>query len=58
MQGQDIALLLKLGLSSGKSALAKDLARDLYLSPSEVSKSLQRSREAGLVYLSGAEIYE
>jgi len=55
MQGQDIAILLKLSLSNGKSVLAKDLARDLYLSPSEISKSLQRSRDAGLLYLSGAE---
>jgi hypothetical protein len=54
MQGQDIALLLKLSLSK-ETTLSKDLARELYLSPSEVSKSLQRSKEAGLLYLSGAE---
>jgi hypothetical protein len=51
MQGQDIALLLKLSLTKDMSVLSKDLARELYLSPSEVSKSLQRSREAGLVYI-------
>lgn len=55
MQGQDIGILLKLSLSSGKSVLAKNLARDLYISPSEISKSLQRSKEAGLVYLNGTE---
>jgi hypothetical protein len=55
MQGQDIALLLKLSLTKDMSVLSKDLARELYLSPSEVSKSLQRSREAGLVYIAEKE---
>ena len=55
MQGQDIAVLLKLSLSQEKPALSKDLARELYLSPSEISKSLQRSREAGLLYVGGPE---
>ena len=54
MQGQDIAILLKLSLVHGRSMLSKDLSRELFLSPSEVSKSLQRSREAGLIYLDGA----
>ena len=31
--------------------LSKDLALELFLSPSEISKSLQRSREASLIYL-------
>ncbi len=55
MQGQDIALLLKLALTKDKPILAKELARQLYLSPSEISKSLQRGREAGLLYLAGTE---
>ncbi len=55
MQGQDIVLLLKLVLAKGKPILSKDLARELFLSPSEISKSLQRSREAGLIYLSDTE---
>ena len=55
MQGQDIALLLKLSLVKGKSALSKDLARELFLSPSEISKSLQRSRAAGLIYLNNGD---
>jgi hypothetical protein len=55
MQGQDIAILLKLALRKGNSMLSKDLASELFLSPSEVSKSLQRSREAGLIYLGDAE---
>ncbi|SDE99804.1 hypothetical protein SAMN05444167_1073 [Terriglobus roseus] len=37
-------------LAKGKPTLSKDLARELFLSPSEVSKSLQRSREAGLLH--------
>lgn len=55
MQGQDIAILLKLSLAKGKPTLSKDLARELFLSPSEISKSLQRSREAGLIYLSDTD---
>jgi hypothetical protein len=55
MQGQDIALLLKLALEREKPIQSKELARQLYLSPSEISKSLQRSREAGLLYLAGTE---
>ena len=55
MQGQDIAILLKLALAEGKPTLSRDLARELFLSPSEISKSLQRSREAGLIYLSNSE---
>ena len=55
MQGQDIAVLLKLSLMKGKPTLSKDVARELFLSPSEISKSLQRSREAGLIYLSNTD---
>lgn len=55
MQGQDIAILLKLSLAKGKPALSKDLARELFLSPSEISKSLQRSRAAGLIYLNDGD---
>lgn len=55
MQGQDIAILLKLYLMKGRPTLSKDLAHELFLSPSEISKSLQRSRGAGLIYLSGTD---
>lgn len=55
MQGQDIAVLLKLALAKGKSPLSKDLSRELFLSPSEITKSLKRSRDAGLIYLSATE---
>lgn len=55
MQGQDIAVLLKLVLANGEPQLSKNLAFELCLSPSEISKSLQRSREVGLVYLNGSE---
>ena len=51
MQGQDIALLLRLALPDGQSRLSKDIAADLFLSPSEVSKSLKRSEQFGLIYL-------
>lgn len=55
MQGQDIAVLLRLLLPDGKTRLSKDIATDLFLSPSEVSKSLKRSEEAGLIYLGSGE---
>ena len=51
MQGQDIALLLRLALPDGQSRLSKDIAADLFLSPSEVSKSLKRSEQSGLIYM-------
>jgi hypothetical protein len=44
MLGQDIALLLKLSLQEGPRVLSKKLASELFLSPSEVSKSLYRSK--------------
>ena len=44
-------MLLKISLLRERPMLAKDLAREMFLSPSEISKSLQRSRGAGLVYL-------
>lgn len=55
MLGQDIALLLKLSLSEGSRVLSKKLADELFLAPSEVSKSLGRCRDAGLLYLSDLE---
>lgn len=55
MQGQDIAVLLRLSLPDGQTRLSKDIAADLFLSPSEVSKSLKRSVDAGLIYLGDGE---
>lgn len=55
MQGQDIALLLKLVSLNEPMVPSKDLAASLYLSPSEVSKSLKRCVAAGLLYISGSE---
>jgi hypothetical protein len=53
--GQDVALLLKLSLKDGSRVMAKDLAQELCLSPSEVSKSLSRCNVAGLLYISDLE---
>ena len=55
MQGQDIALLLKLATLNEPAVPSKELAASLFISPSEVSKSLKRSVEAGLLYVSGPE---
>ncbi len=48
MRPQDIAVLLKIIISHA-DWLNKTIAKDLFLSPSEVSYSLQRSALAGLV---------
>jgi hypothetical protein len=55
MQGQDIALLLKLALQGDTKVQSKGLAASLFISPSEVSKALKRCVEADLLYVSGAE---
>ncbi|HMH15324.1 MAG TPA: hypothetical protein VK578_19650 [Edaphobacter sp.] len=55
MQGQDIALLLKLAVQNEPQVPSKNLAESLFISPSEVSKSLRRSVDSGLLYVSGGE---
>lgn len=55
MQGQDIALLLKLTILNEPKIQSKELAASLFVSPSEVSKALKRCVEADLLYVSGAE---
>lgn len=55
MQGQDIALLLKLAIESESNIPSKELAASLCVSPSEVSKALKRCVDSGLLYVSGAE---
>lgn len=55
MQGQDIALLLKLVSLNDPAVPSKELAASLFISPSEVSKSLKRCVEAGFLYVSGPE---
>jgi hypothetical protein len=55
MQGQDVALLLKLAMQSNPRIQSKNLAEELFISPSEVSKALKRCVHAGLLYTSGAE---
>lgn len=55
MQGQDIALLLKLAIQDEPKLPSKELAASLFISPSEVSKALKRCVDSGLLYISGAE---
>jgi hypothetical protein len=55
MQGQDIALLLRLAIQDGSRLQSKDLAESLSISPSEVSKALKRCVDAGLLYVAGPE---
>jgi hypothetical protein len=55
MQGQDIALLFKLATLNEPMVPSKELAASLFISPSEVSKSLKRYVESGLLYALGPE---
>ncbi len=55
MQGQDIALLLKLAIQNEPNVPSKELAASLFISPSEVSKALKRCVDSGLRYISGVE---
>jgi len=55
MQGQDIALLLKLAIQNEPNVPSKELAASLFISPSEVSKALKRCVDSGLLYISSAE---
>jgi len=55
MQGQDTVLLLKLAMQNDPRIQSKNLAEELFISPSKVSKALKRCVLAGLLYISGAE---
>ena len=55
MQGQDIAVLLKLAIENTPHTLSKNLAENLSVSQSEVSKALKRCVDAGLLHISGTE---
>jgi hypothetical protein len=50
MLGQDIAILLKLSLQTERRVLSTQLAAEIFLSPSEVSKALHRCKQSGLLY--------
>ena len=49
MRPQDIIILLKIVAVGGDNWQNKDLASQLYISPSEVTESLNRSALAGLL---------
>ena len=49
MRPQDIAILVKVYLVEDDSWFIKDLANEMYISQSEFSESLNRSRYAGLL---------
>jgi hypothetical protein len=55
MLGQDIAVLLKICLLKGPRILSKKLSDELFLSPADVSKSLNRCKDSGLLYWSDLE---
>lgn len=49
MRPHDILILLKIAAWQGPQWLMKDLAQELGISPSEVSESIHRSAQAGLL---------
>lgn len=49
MRPQDVPVLLKIAIWEDKVWSMKALAQELYLSPTEISFSLNRSMEAGLI---------
>jgi hypothetical protein len=55
MLGQDVALLLKLSLQGESRVLSKRLANEMFIAESEISKSLRRCRDSGLLYWSDLE---
>jgi hypothetical protein len=55
MLGQDIAVLLKLSLQEGPRVMSKKLSQELFVPPSEISKSLYRCKESGLLYWTDLE---
>src|ERR1700677_255786 len=55
MLGKDIVILLKICLLEGPKIPSKKLADELFLSPTEISKSLNRCKDSGLLYWSDME---
>ncbi len=49
MKPQDIVVILKLLVKGGRSIPYSDLAKELYISPSEVHSSIKRSEKMGLI---------
>ena len=49
MRPQDVVILLKIATMEGQKWLGKDLSSALFISPSEVSESINRSIYAGLL---------
>jgi DNA-binding Lrp family transcriptional regulator len=57
MRPQDVVILLKICTLQGNDWRFQDIAESLKISPSEVSESLQRSMQAGLVSESKRTVY-
>jgi hypothetical protein len=58
MRPQDIAVLLKIIAKGNKPWQNKDLARELHISPSEISESINRSITAGLLGLPDKHVFK
>lgn len=57
MRPHDIAVLLKIVALGNRNWMNKDLAADLYISPSEITESLSRSQFAGLINPSRKKVF-
>jgi hypothetical protein len=57
MRPQDVPVLLKIIAKGENSWQNKDLASELYISPSEISESLNRSLVAGLINIEKRKVH-
>jgi len=57
MRPHDVAILLKILALGQQDWMNKDLARDLFISPSEITESLFRSQFAGLINASRKKVF-
>ena len=57
MRPQDVVILLKIVSKEDSDWLNKDLANELFLSPSEISESINRSKIAGLISSDGKKVH-
>jgi hypothetical protein len=56
MRPQDVVVLLKILCINSHNWMNKDLAADLFISPAEVSNSLQRSAVSGLLDMENKQV--
>lgn len=56
MRPHDIVILIKMAISDKQQLLFKELSQELFISPSEITESLQRNKTAGLINFNKTEV--